>query len=231
MGTSKLGRCLRGCYKVLLKGPSLIRSFFSSAALSSDFPYPHLVSFHFFTEIAAVLAIQTSSFAILQLSIFFPSFHLSKKETEKPPTCFYPQNKKRPITMHFSFTTISLALLALSTASPLPKTNSKSDSNSDTAAAATTAETGSVLSSSAYNDFQISSGVAGNAEEEANALFSAIDTSNLAAVSKADLDIIKATHDVAEDAEVEAFNPALEDATGDEATALQVRLTLRRWRK
>jgi len=61
--------------------------------------------------------------------------------------------------------------------------------------------------------------MAGNAEAEANALFSAIDMNNLAAVSAADLKVIKGTHDAAEDAEVNAFNPAASGA----ATALQLR--------
>jgi hypothetical protein len=45
---------------------------------------------------------------------------------------------------------------------------------------------------------------------------------NLAGVSAADLKIIKGTHDAAEDAEVQAFNPAIAAASGDAATALQV---------
>lgn len=50
---------------------------------------------------------------------------------------------------------------------------------------------------------------------------------NLAGVSAADLKIIKGTHDAAENAEVQAFNPAIDAASGDAATALQVnRLTL-----
>ncbi|RDL40454.1 Uncharacterized protein BP5553_00433 [Venustampulla echinocandica] len=140
--------------------------------------------------------------------------------------------------MRFSFTTISLALLALSSASPVPnpKTSTKTAAAdvakaastqaatakaAKGATAATAATAGSVLTSAAYNDFQISSGTAGKAEAEANALFADIDTSNLAAVSASDLKIIQATHDVAEDAEVEAFNPAVDAATGDAATALQ----------
>jgi hypothetical protein len=63
---------------------------------------------------------------------------------------------------------------------------------------------------------------AGDAETQANALFSAIDMNNLAGVSAADLKVIKGTHDAAEDAEVNAFNPAIAAASGDAATALQV---------
>jgi hypothetical protein len=50
-----------------------------------------------------------------------------------------------------------------------------------------------------------------------------IDTSDLANASKADLKIIQGIHDVAEDAETDAFNPALDKASGDAKTALQVR--------
>jgi hypothetical protein len=78
-----------------------------------------------------------------------------------------------------------------------------------------------VLKSSSYNDFQISSGTAGNAEANAKALFP-IDTSDLANVDPADLEIIKNTHDIAEDAEVDGFNPAIDAASGDAADALQV---------
>lgn len=45
---------------------------------------------------------------------------------------------------------------------------------------------------------------------------------NLAGVSAADLAVIKGTHDAAEDAEVNAFNPAIAAASGAAATALQV---------
>lgn len=41
-------------------------------------------------------------------------------------------------------------------------------------------------------------------------------------MSAADLDIVKGIHDVAEDAETEAFNPAIAATSGDAATALQV---------
>jgi hypothetical protein len=78
------------------------------------------------------------------------------------------------------------------------------------------------LTSSTYNAIQISGGTAGTAEDEANALLAIIDQNNLAGVSAANLDIIKNTHDVAEDAEVDAFNPAIDAATGGAATALQV---------
>ncbi|EPE36136.1 hypothetical protein GLAREA_05474 [Glarea lozoyensis ATCC 20868] len=139
--------------------------------------------------------------------------------------------------MQFSFATLSLALITLSIASPVPTTSKEkaaakaaaAAASSTTAASAATstastgtaAAAGDVLTSSDYNTIQISSGTAGSAETEANALFANIDMNNLAGVSAADLDIIKGTHDAAEDAEVNAFNPAIAAATGDEATALQ----------
>jgi hypothetical protein len=79
-----------------------------------------------------------------------------------------------------------------------------------------------VLTAYDYNTVQISGGTTGSAETEANALFANMDMNNLAGVSAADLDIVQGTYDVAEDAEVNAFNPAIEAATGDAATALQV---------
>jgi hypothetical protein len=140
------------------------------------------------------------------------------------------------------FSAAFVLLLTVVSASPLPKKEKAAASSSvssavasSTAAAASSTSTataaagGSVLSAAAYNDFQISSGTAGNAQTEANALFSGIDMNNLASVSAADLKIIKGIHDVAEDAEVQAFNPAVEAASGDAATALQVSSFLYLW--
>ncbi|KAH8791453.1 hypothetical protein BGZ57DRAFT_922622 [Hyaloscypha finlandica] len=107
--------------------------------------------------------------------------------------------------MRFSSTILSLSLLGLVVSSPMLKKK-----------AAT-----SVLTASTYNAIQISSGTAGTAETEANALFANIDMNNLAGVSAADLNVIKGIHDAAEDAEVQAFNPAIAAASGDAATALQ----------
>ncbi|KAF3930690.1 hypothetical protein ABW19_dt0208296 [Dactylella cylindrospora] len=74
----------------------------------------------------------------------------------------------------------------------------------------------------AYNDMSISSGVAGDAEARAKAVWSeGLDLSDLAAISDEDLDILKVERSNAEAAETEAFNPAIEAADGDEADALQ----------
>jgi len=90
------------------------------------------------------------------------------------------------------------------------------------ASSSTAVAGGSVLTAQAYNDISISGGTSGNAEAEANALFSSV-PSDLSTVSAADLKIIAGTHDVAEDAEVDAFNPAIDAAGGaSSATALQV---------
>lgn len=77
------------------------------------------------------------------------------------------------------------------------------------------------LSSQTYAELSISGGTAGNAQAEAEAKIP-IDTSDLANISKADLKIIQGIHDVAEDAETDAFNPALDKASGSAKTALQV---------
>jgi hypothetical protein len=104
--------------------------------------------------------------------------------------------------MHFQSLTI-LSLAALSVALP---------------ASLHTRQAG-VLKATTFNDISIAGGQAGNAEEEAAAAFSLNDLAN---VSKADLDFLNEVNQVANDAEKEAFNPAVEAATGDAATAAQV---------
>jgi hypothetical protein len=109
--------------------------------------------------------------------------------------------------MQFSFTAIALfgALFLGATAAPV-----------DLAARA--------LSSQAYDELSISAGTAGTGKEEALAKIP-IDMTDLAAVSAADLKIIDNIHKVANAAETGAFNAAIKAATGDAATALQVRLS------
>ncbi|OTB19129.1 hypothetical protein K445DRAFT_8191 [Daldinia sp. EC12] len=72
-----------------------------------------------------------------------------------------------------------------------------------------------------YDDISISGGVAGNAEQEALAVFSALDMNNLATADKDDIDFLKSVNSICNDAEDEAFNPAIDDADGEEADALQ----------
>ncbi|KAH6719833.1 hypothetical protein DL95DRAFT_380477 [Leptodontidium sp. 2 PMI_412] len=144
--------------------------------------------------------------------------------------------------MQFSSSILAFSLLALVASSPLPKKNNAAASStadacgsvasatavasasaaaSTGATAAAAASGGNVLTAQAYNDFQISGPTAGTAESKANAIFSGIDKNNLAAVSASDLKIIKGIHDAAEDAEVQAFNPAIAAASGAAADALQ----------
>ncbi|KAF2115386.1 hypothetical protein BDV96DRAFT_492920 [Lophiotrema nucula] len=78
-----------------------------------------------------------------------------------------------------------------------------------------------VLADTTYDGISISGGTAGNAEAEALAVFSALDLNDLANVDAADLKFLGVVNDVANDAETDAFNTAIEAATGDEATALQ----------
>jgi hypothetical protein len=80
-----------------------------------------------------------------------------------------------------------------------------------------------VLTATTYNDIQISGGTAGNAEQEALAAFSALDLENPENIDPADLDFLNTVNQVANDAEKEAFNTAIEAASGADADALQVR--------
>ena len=74
-----------------------------------------------------------------------------------------------------------------------------------------------------YAYFQISDGVAGNAEAEANAVFvDPFSGTDLSAVSSDVLDALKSMREAAEDAETAQFNPAIAAASGAEADALQV---------
>ncbi|RWA09904.1 hypothetical protein EKO27_g5214 [Xylaria grammica] len=67
-----------------------------------------------------------------------------------------------------------------------------------------------VFSQQTYDDISISGGVAGNAQNEALAVFSALDLNDLANVDKDDLDFLNSVNQIANDAETEAFNPAIE---------------------
>ncbi|KAF2763499.1 hypothetical protein EJ05DRAFT_41289 [Pseudovirgaria hyperparasitica] len=71
-----------------------------------------------------------------------------------------------------------------------------------------------------FAELSISDGTAGSAKADALAKLP-IDMSDLAAVSADDLDTLKTERETAEAAETDAFNPAIEAASGDEATALQ----------
>ncbi|KAI1748851.1 small secreted protein [Xylaria castorea] len=78
-----------------------------------------------------------------------------------------------------------------------------------------------VFTQQTYNDISISGGVAGNAQNEAMAVFSALDLNDLANVDKDDLDFLNSVNQICNDAEDEAFNTAIDAASGEEADALQ----------
>lgn len=80
-----------------------------------------------------------------------------------------------------------------------------------------------VFSTTTYNDLSISGGVAGNAEKQALAKLAGL-PADLSTVDQSDLDFLDSVNSIANDAEDNAFNPAI-DAAGDGAAAdaLQVR--------
>ncbi|KAK1599339.1 uncharacterized protein LY79DRAFT_504361 [Colletotrichum navitas] len=88
------------------------------------------------------------------------------------------------------------------------------------AAAPLAARQNNVFSTQTYDELSISGGVAGNAKQEALQKLSGLPT-DLTKVSKADLDFLNSVNQIANDAETEAFNPAIEAATGTAADALQ----------
>ena len=79
-----------------------------------------------------------------------------------------------------------------------------------------------VFTTQTYDELSISGGTAGDAQAQALALFSALDLNDLANVAASDLAFVQSVHDIANDAETEAFNVAIKAATGDAKTALQV---------
>ncbi|KAF4463134.1 small secreted [Fusarium albosuccineum] len=77
-----------------------------------------------------------------------------------------------------------------------------------------------VFSTQTYDDLSISGGTAGNAQQEALDKLSGL-PDDLSTVEEADLDFLNSVNQIANDAETDAFNPAIEAATGEEADALQ----------
>ena len=112
--------------------------------------------------------------------------------------------------MHFQPVTV-LYLAALSAA--MPTTNKRS---------LQTRQSGPVLADTTYDDISIAGGQAGDAEAEALAVFSALDLQNPENIDPADIAFLGEVNNVANDAETDAFNPAVEAATGDEADQIQV---------
>ncbi|KAH7419481.1 hypothetical protein BKA64DRAFT_18393 [Cadophora sp. MPI-SDFR-AT-0126] len=81
-----------------------------------------------------------------------------------------------------------------------------------------------VLSTKTYDEISISGATAGDAEAEAIAVLTnngALDLNDLANVDPADIEFLGSVNDIANDAETDAFNVAIEAATGDEKVALQ----------
>ncbi|KAI0204344.1 small secreted protein [Astrocystis sublimbata] len=72
-----------------------------------------------------------------------------------------------------------------------------------------------------YNEISISGGVAGNAQNEAMAVFNALDLDNLANVDQADMEFLDSVNQICNDVETEAFNPSIDAAAGETADALQ----------
>lgn len=99
------------------------------------------------------------------------------------------------------FAIVAFTLSALSLAAPIDKR--------------------AVFSTTSYNDLSISGGVAGNAAQEALQKLSGLPT-DLTTVEKADLDFLNSVNQIANDAETDAYNPAIDAASGEEADALQV---------
>lgn len=79
-----------------------------------------------------------------------------------------------------------------------------------------------VFTTQTYNQLSISGGTAGNAQAQASAKFAALNLANAKNVASADLDFLNSVNQIANDAETEAFNPAIAAATGAAKTALQV---------
>lgn len=90
-----------------------------------------------------------------------------------------------------------------------------------TLAAASPLQPRAVFKATTFNDISIAGGTAGKAQEEATAALSGLPT-DLKTVTADDLDFLNQVNQVANDAETDAFNPAIEAASGDAADALQV---------
>ncbi|KAH7177054.1 small secreted protein [Dactylonectria macrodidyma] len=98
------------------------------------------------------------------------------------------------------FSLITFGLVALVSASPLSKR--------------------AVFSTTSYDDLSISGGVAGNAQQEALQKLAGL-PDDLSTVEESDLDFLNSVNQIANDAETDAFNVAIDAAEGEEADALQ----------
>lgn len=82
-----------------------------------------------------------------------------------------------------------------------------------------------VFSVQTFNDMSISGGVAGNAEAEALAKFSNLNMNNLASADQADISFIQSVNAICNQAEVQAYVPAIAAARGEARAALQRGMT------
>ncbi|CAJ2499731.1 Uu.00g025840.m01.CDS01 [Anthostomella pinea] len=78
-----------------------------------------------------------------------------------------------------------------------------------------------VFTQTTYNAVQISGGTAGNAQAEAEAVFSALDQNDLAGADQDDIAFLDSVNQICNGAEDDVFNGAVAAATGDAADALQ----------
>ncbi|RYP90827.1 hypothetical protein DL770_003088 [Monosporascus sp. CRB-9-2] len=78
----------------------------------------------------------------------------------------------------------------------------------------------SVFSTKTYDEISISGGVAGNAEQEALSVLSGLDFNNLASATEDDIEFLDSVNKICNEAE-NAFNVAIDSASGEEADALQ----------
>ncbi|RYP78934.1 hypothetical protein DL771_000319 [Monosporascus sp. 5C6A] len=79
----------------------------------------------------------------------------------------------------------------------------------------------SVFSKKTYDQISISGGVAGNAEQEALSALSGLDFNNLASATQDDIAFLDSVNKICNEAEKNAFNEAIDRASGEEADALQ----------
>ncbi|KAI0905735.1 hypothetical protein F4823DRAFT_609756 [Ustulina deusta] len=157
-----------------------------------------------------------SSSRILHFDHLIPSFH-------HPYSCavlhFLPSLGL--ICQPFLANSCSIEVTIILTPHTLPSHSTKMRFTLSLIAACAAVAQAGVFSQQTYDDISISGGVAGNAQNEALAVFSALDQNDLANVDEDDLDFLNSVNQIANDAETDAFNPAIDDASGDEADALQ----------
>ncbi|RYP24355.1 hypothetical protein DL765_000619 [Monosporascus sp. GIB2] len=79
----------------------------------------------------------------------------------------------------------------------------------------------SAFSKKTYDQLSISGGVAGNAEQEALSALSGLNLNNLASATQDDIAFLDSVNKICNQAEKNAFNVAIDRASGEEAAALQ----------